>query len=98
MVARSSGHYTPIVWVNIRPVSRHRPGSILIPPILMKKVLVLLSDIQMTVIMTVFYLIILLPFALFVKNKLKPFGVKRSHSNWEHTRVTSNNNDATKQY
>lgn len=64
----------------------------------MKKILVLLSDIQMTVIMTVFYLIILLPFAFFAKTKLKPFRSKRSRSNWERIRVTSNNNDVTKQY
>ncbi|MBI5449590.1 hypothetical protein HY948_04745 [Candidatus Gottesmanbacteria bacterium] len=64
----------------------------------MKKILVLISDIQMTIIMTIFYLVILAPFSLFVKSKIKPFKTKKKNSNWERIHITSNNKDLMKQY
>ncbi len=67
-------------------------------PIAVKKILERISDIQMTIIFGLFYLLILFPFALYVKLTLDPFGMKKKKSQWVDSNITSNTDNLLLQF
>ncbi len=63
-----------------------------------KKIFQLISDVQMYAVFTVFYLIILFPFALYIKFFQDPFKRKTRKSLWEKTDITFKSINPTKQF
>lgn len=63
-----------------------------------KKFLNAVSDAQIIFIMAIFYLLLLWPFAVFVRMMMDCFGRKMRRSQWQTKNITSTLRDPTKQF